>query len=135
MASAVPLYQVDGLFRTPSDCNMANCLFLHESLFSISYKVIYMDIVSRGEFDKNSLVISGMISPSIVNRTSPSLICEHKVMLHGEFNQFEGQGMEEDQAQRPSVHKTTLLLSPGKYKYYFAMDGHRRSAEEVDINL
>lgn len=49
-------------------------------------------------------------------------------MLHGEFNHFEGQGMEED---GPSVHETTLSLSPGKYKYYFVMGGQRRSVEEV----
>lgn len=53
-------------------------------------------------------------------------------MLHGEFNQFEGQGMGEDQAQRRSVYETILLLSPGKYKYYFVVDGQRRSVEEVD---
>lgn len=36
--------------------------------------------------------------------------------------------MEED---GPSVHETTLSLSPGKYKYYFVMGGQRRSVEEV----
>lgn len=50
-----------------------------------------------------------------------------KVTLHAEFNCFKEEGMGEDQTEGRIGHEACHYLSPGTYKYYFVVNGRRRS--------
>ncbi len=57
------------------------------------------------------------------------LLKKSKVTLHAEFNNFKEEGMGEDQTKGRIGHEAAHSLSPGTYKYYFVVNGLRRSVK------
>ena len=47
--------------------------------------------------------------------------------LRAEFNNYKEEGMGEDQTEGHIGHEASHSLSPGTYKYFFVVNGERRS--------